>query len=140
RDVDRLYLGEVRQPRRLELGTARGERGFDGALDFVGGLAKRRLLRRRELRDVRQQPADLAVLPAEVFLLDPSELVFALSAPDYGQRLARQRRRVAHAARLRLISKRINAAAAATLSDSTPSVSGTVTNSRSLRERPCASL
>src|SRR5207245_1169906 len=112
----------------------------DGALGLVGGLAEARLLCGQKLRDVRQQPADLAILPAEVFLVDAREIVFARGAPDRRERLCGQRGRIGHATLRRLISNRINAAAAATFSDSTPSVSGTVTSMRSLRERPCASL
>src|SRR5205814_7498659 len=89
--------------------------------------------------DALEKLAHAAALATEVLDLDPLELGCSPAFADCGNRLRRKRRRVGHGRR-RLISKRINAAAAATLSDSTPSVSGTVTNLRSLRDRPWVSL
>src|SRR5579864_208755 len=140
RDVDGLCLGDVRQPRRLELGAACGQAGLDGPLGLVGRLAQRGSLGGLQLADARQETADLAALAAEVFDLDGLELGFGLGPAEGRQGALGQRGRIAHVASLRLISNRIRAAAAATLSDSTPSARGTVTSLRSLRDSPCASL
>src|SRR5438270_945785 len=140
RDVDRLGLGEVCHACGVKLRTASGQPGLDFALGFVRGFAEGALLFRGKPADVGQQAADMAALAAEVLGFDALEVGGRLRLADRGQRLARQRRRVAHTVSLRRISNRINAAAAATLRDSTPSVSGTVTSLRSFRESPCASL
>src|SRR6266849_865740 len=140
RDVDRLRLGDVRQSRLIELVTLGRQRSLDDALGLVGRLAESSALLRRQLADVRQQAADAPVLAAEVVDLDRRQLVLGLRARDGCQRLSSELLRITHAARLRLISKRISAAAAATFRDSTPWLSCTVTSLRSDRERPCASL
>src|SRR6266478_1028434 len=140
RDVDRLRLGDVGQPRLLELVTLGRQRCLDDALGLVGRLAESCALLRRQLADVGEQAADAPVLAAEVIDLDRSQLVLGLRARDGCQRLLRELLRIAHTARLRLISKRMSAAAAATFRESTPSLSCTVTSLRSDRERPCASL
>src|SRR5207237_8006344 len=138
--VDRLGLGEVGHTRGVELRAPGSQRGLDVALGFVGGLAERRLLLRRKLTDGRRQAAVVAALAAEILGFDPLEIGGRLGLADRGQRLAGQRFGIAHAANLRRISNRISAAAAATFSDSTPSVRGPVTTLRSLPARPCASL
>src|SRR6266851_4222023 len=128
RDVDRLRFGDLGQPRFLELVPLGRQRRLDRALGLVGRLAESSALLRRQLADVRQQAADAPVLAAEVVDLDRC------------QPLLRELLWIAHAALLRLISKRMSAAAAATFRDSTPSFSCTVTSLRSRRDSPWASL
>src|SRR3989442_80051 len=107
------------------------QRRLDDAFGLVGRLAQGCALLRRQLADLRQQAADAAVLAAEVVDLDRRELALRLRACDRRQRLLRELLWIAHGASLRLISKRIRAAAAATFRDSTPWLRFTVTSLRS---------
>src|SRR5256885_3504518 len=140
RDVDRLGLGEVCHACGIKLRAASGQPGLDFALGFVRGFAEGGLLFGGKPADVRQQAADMAALAAEILGFDALEVGGRPRLADRGQRLARQRRRGAPTVSLRRISNRINAAAAATLRDSTPSVTGTVTGLRAVPARACASL
>src|SRR5438445_644576 len=139
-DVDRLGLSKIGETRCFELGAHGRERSLNRSLGLVDRLAQRRLLFGAQLADAFEELADAPSLAPEVLDLDPLELLLGLRLADRGQGLAGQRGRVTHAVRLLRISNRISAAAAATLSDSTPSVSGTVTSFKSWRESPCASL
>src|SRR5579859_5852069 len=139
-DVDRLGLGDLGQARGLELLPAGGERRLDRALRVVGGLPEGGALSGLEPADARQQPADVPALAAQVLDRDGLQLVGGLGLRDGSEGLAGQRGGVAQATSLRRISNRISAAAAATLSDSTPSLRWTVTSFRSERESPWASL
>src|SRR5882672_1677839 len=111
RDVDRLCLGDVRQPCNFELCASGRQRRLDRALGLVGGLAQRRSLGGRHLADACQQPGYLPALPAQVIECDRLELVFSARLRNRGDCLFCQLSRSAHAARLRRTSNRSTAAA-----------------------------
>src|SRR6266851_7372196 len=122
RAVDRLRLGYVGEACGLEHLLARGQPRFDRVLRLVGGLAEFCPLGRLQLSDAGQNAADAPALAAQVLQRDRLELGLGLCFRDGRQRFAAQPGRIAHAANLRLTSKRMSAAAAATFSDSTPSL------------------
>src|SRR6266851_7407440 len=137
RDVDLLGRTDVGKARGPLVGAPRRKRGLDRPLRLIGLLAKRRPLRRIELRDARKQlAADLAVAATEILDLDRFQLGVVVCLRDRCESAVAKLRGFAHAAFLRAISKRITAAAAATFSDSTPRLSGIVTSFMSPRERP----
>src|SRR5579864_3904756 len=122
RDVDRLRLGDVREARALELFAARCESRFDRTLGVVRGLPEGGALGGFEVGYAGQQLADVPTFAAVVLDRDRLELLGGLRFCNRGKRHCGERGGIAHAASLLRISKRISAAAAATLSDSTPSL------------------
>src|SRR5467141_2545965 len=95
-DVDGLCFGEVRDARRLELRSPRGEGGLDRPLGLVDCLAERALLVRAQLADALEQLAHAPALASEVFDLDMLELLWRLGLADGRQRFAGQSGRIAH--------------------------------------------
>src|SRR4051812_43426009 len=93
-DVDRLGLGEIREPGGLELRTTRTEGRLDRPLGLVRRLAQACLLRGRQRADAREELAQLAALAAEVLELDAGELISAPCLGDRVERLGGQARRV----------------------------------------------
>src|SRR6266568_2771669 len=144
RDVDRLCLGDVGEMRILDRCATYLDRLVEPLLEAVGCSAVGSSLVWRHLLDVsqalREQPFPAEVLHSQRFEVGQVVRGLNVALGRFCERLQLAERVVGHAAFLRLISKRITAAAAATLSDSTRSFIGMETSSRSLREMPCASL
>src|SRR5258708_4044024 len=120
--------GPRRQAWPLAPRAPRGQRRWDGFLCPVGRRAEPSPLRRPELAYARQQAAELPARAPEIRHLDRLELGRGLRLGNGRERLTAERGWIAHAASLRLISKRMTAAAAATLNASTPSKRGTRTS------------
>src|SRR5262249_19206530 len=94
------------EPLALERVTAPGERGLDGLLELVRGLAEGAPLGRRHVADPREELADRAALPEDL-ALHARELRRLARGGDRGESLRAERGPIrAHAGLIGLVTKK----------------------------------